>query len=76
MRYRRHYIHVDFLSDLADIRNAIVLIYDPLVTSQGSLSLRAYRLSEKFMKLCRERNFTPQKCAILDFLFIVPDQIV
>lgn len=41
-----------------------MLIYDPLVTSQGSLSLRAYRLSDKFMRICRQRNFTPHKSAL------------
>jgi len=43
-----------------DIPNAIVIVYDPLVTTQGSLSLKAYRLSDRFLKLQKEKKFTSQ----------------
>jgi translation initiation factor 3 subunit H len=44
----------------SDISNAIVLVYDPLATQQGSLSLRAFRLSNRFLRLHREKRLTAQ----------------
>jgi translation initiation factor 3 subunit H len=46
-----------------DIRRAIVLCYDPLRTGHGSLDFRAYRLSDKFFKLYRQKNFTKESLA-------------
>jgi len=40
------------------IPNCVVVIYDPLKTSQGALSLKAYRLTQSFMKLYRTQSFT------------------
>jgi len=40
------------------IKKSVVLIYDPLKTSQGTLSLKAFRLTQPFMDLFRTRNFT------------------
>lgn len=37
---------------------SVVLIYDPVLTSQGSLSLRAFRLSRKFMELYKTQEFS------------------
>ncbi|KAI8921700.1 hypothetical protein BC831DRAFT_404984 [Entophlyctis helioformis] len=38
--------------------NAVVVIYDPARTSQGSLALRALRLSDTFMTVFESRKFT------------------
>jgi len=38
---------------------SVVLIYDPVLTTQGSLSLRAYRLTTAFMSLYRGQEFSP-----------------
>ena len=45
----------------SNIKKSVVIVYDPLKTSQGALSLKAYRLTDKFMKLYREQSFTQQK---------------
>ncbi|XP_048384367.1 eukaryotic translation initiation factor 3 subunit H-B [Stegostoma tigrinum] len=42
------------------IEESVVLIYDPLKTAQGSLSLKAYRLTPKLMEVCKEKDFTPE----------------
>lgn len=36
------------------------LIPDPIKTAQGSLSLKAYRLTPKLMEICKEKDFTPE----------------
>jgi len=46
-----------------DISNAVVLVYDPLVAQQGSLMLRAFRLTEKFIRLSKEKKLTTQGLA-------------
>jgi len=43
-----------------NIKKCVVVIYDPLSTSQGSLSLRAFRLTERFMNLYRAASFTQE----------------
>jgi len=40
------------------IEESIVLLYDPARTQKGFLSLKAYRLSNLAMKLCKEGEFT------------------
>ncbi|KAF0045157.1 hypothetical protein F2P81_001686 [Scophthalmus maximus] len=40
------------------IEESVVLIYDPIKTAQGSLSLKAYRLTPKLMEICKEKDFT------------------
>jgi len=40
------------------IRKCVVIIYDPLKTSQGILALRALRLTQSFMNLYKSQNFT------------------
>ncbi|XP_014774639.1 eukaryotic translation initiation factor 3 subunit H [Octopus bimaculoides] len=42
------------------IEESVVLIYDPLKTSQGFLSLKAYRLTDAMMEFYREGEFTPE----------------
>ncbi|KAJ3063376.1 Eukaryotic translation initiation factor 3 subunit H, partial [Quaeritorhiza haematococci] len=37
---------------------SVVIVYDPSRTAQGTLSLRALRLSDSFMNLYREKRFT------------------
>ncbi|KAL3106825.1 hypothetical protein niasHT_016180 [Heterodera trifolii] len=39
---------VDYQSDISD---AVVIVYDPVKTRQGCLTLRAYRLSKKALDL-------------------------
>lgn len=40
------------------IEESVVLIYDPVRTAQGSLSLRAYRLSKQFMETWEGKDFS------------------
>lgn len=44
------------------IEESIVLVYDPLQTSQGNLSFKAFRLTPKLMELydSGEKSFTPE----------------
>ena len=39
--------------DLSD--NSVLIVYDPVRTKKGSLSLKAFRLSEEFMRIRRDR---------------------
>mmetsp|Transcript_14482 Transcript_14482/g.21509 ORF Transcript_14482/g.21509 Transcript_14482/m.21509 type:complete len:336 (-) Transcript_14482:27-1034(-) len=36
--------------------NAVVILYDPVQTSKGQLTIKAYRLSKEFMKSFREKK--------------------
>jgi translation initiation factor 3 subunit H len=49
--------------------SSVVLIYDPLVTTQGTLGFRAYRLSEAFMDLHRGSGFTKESLTSHKFKF-------
>uniref|UniRef100_A0A673JC71 Eukaryotic translation initiation factor 3 subunit H n=1 Tax=Sinocyclocheilus rhinocerous TaxID=307959 RepID=A0A673JC71_9TELE len=40
------------------IEESVVLIYDPIKTAQGSLYLKAYRLTPKLMEICKEKDFS------------------
>lgn len=42
------------------IEESIVLLYDPIRTSKGFLSLKAFRLTNLAMKLCKEGEFSPE----------------
>ncbi|KAJ8306310.1 hypothetical protein KUTeg_016855 [Tegillarca granosa] len=42
------------------IEESVVLIYDPLRSTQGFLSLRAYRLTREMMDFYRDGDFTPE----------------
>lgn len=44
-----------FQENLGD--NAVVILYDPLRTTHGSFSLKAYRLTEKFMEMYKVEKF-------------------
>jgi translation initiation factor 3 subunit H len=48
----------DYQSALDD---SIVLIYDPFKTQHGSISLKAYRLSESMMELQKKKDFSPDR---------------
>jgi len=49
--------------------SSIVLIYDPLTTTHGTLGFRAYRLTEAFMELQRGPGFTKETLATHKFTF-------
>ncbi|XP_013405028.1 eukaryotic translation initiation factor 3 subunit H [Lingula anatina] len=42
------------------IEESVVLIYDPLRTSQGYLTLKAYRLTPAMMDMYKEGDFSPE----------------
>ncbi|XP_064605529.1 LOW QUALITY PROTEIN: eukaryotic translation initiation factor 3 subunit H-A-like [Liolophura sinensis] len=44
----------------SSIEESVVLIYDPLKTTQGFLSLKAYRLTPMMMNFYREADFSPE----------------
>jgi translation initiation factor 3 subunit H len=50
------------------IPKCVVVIYDPLKTSQGALSLKAYRLTQSFMQLYRTQTFTKERYPFLPTL--------
>jgi len=52
-----------------DIPGAVVVMYDPLASSHGSLSLKAFRLTASFMKLYKKRKFTKESLAEENFSF-------
>lgn len=43
-----------------ELEGFCLLIPDPIKTAQGSLSLKAYRLTPKLMEICKEKDFTPE----------------
>uniref|UniRef100_A0A0N5ADG0 Eukaryotic translation initiation factor 3 subunit H n=1 Tax=Syphacia muris TaxID=451379 RepID=A0A0N5ADG0_9BILA len=52
---------VDSLVDYqASVQDAVVLIYDPVETRMGQLSIRAYRLSLKALEMCLEGDWSPE----------------
>ena len=42
------------------LEESVFLLLDPIRTQRGFLSLKAYRLTELAMKLCKESEFTPE----------------
>ncbi|EGG18459.1 Mov34/MPN/PAD-1 family protein [Cavenderia fasciculata] len=42
-------------------QKCVVLVYDPIKTSQGTLSLRCYRLTQPFMALFKDQEFSREK---------------
>ncbi|KAH9424674.1 Eukaryotic translation initiation factor 3 subunit H [Dermatophagoides pteronyssinus] len=42
------------------IEESIVLLFDPIRTQRGFLSLKAYRLTKAAMNLCKESDFRPE----------------
>jgi len=53
----------------SDIHESVVLIYDPLATSHGTLALKAYRLSDVFLKLRKENTFSKDSLTSHNFSF-------
>jgi len=51
------------------IKKSVVLIYDPVKTAQGVLSLKAYRLTQPFLELYRQQTFTKQSLAKANMTF-------
>jgi len=51
------------------IKRSVLVIYDPLKTSQGVLSLKALRLTNKFMDLYKEQKFTKDVIARIGLSF-------
>ena len=45
---------LSYQDNLSD--NAVVILYDPVQTARGQLTLKAYRLSKEFMRAHRERR--------------------
>lgn len=45
------------------IRKCVVIVYDPVKSIQGSLSLQAFRLTNQFMKLYKDQDFSPETLA-------------
>lgn len=43
-----------------EIKESVVLIYDPFKTQYGSLSIKAYRLTPNLMELEERKEFTPE----------------
>jgi len=41
-----------------NIKKCVIVVYDPVKTVQGSLSLQAFRLTEQFMKLFQDHEFS------------------
>lgn len=44
----------------SQIKNAVVLIYDPIKTNQGTVALQAFRLTPAFMEIYASRDYTKQ----------------
>lgn len=44
-----------------EIGKSVCIIYDPLKSSQGPLALKAYRLSDSFMKFFADQTFSTEK---------------
>ncbi|KAF2070631.1 hypothetical protein CYY_008055 [Polysphondylium violaceum] len=42
-------------------QKCVVIVYDPIKTSQGTLSLKCYRLTQSFMELFKEHPFSRER---------------
>lgn len=51
-----------------NIRRCVCIIYDPSRSNQGVLALKALKLSDSFMELYRNNNFTGEKYDVYDVL--------
>lgn len=51
----------------ADIEESVVIIYDPIKTARGFLSVKAYRLTEQAITVIKGREFTPDVLRKLQF---------
>ncbi|KAE8599505.1 hypothetical protein XENTR_v10017211 [Xenopus tropicalis] len=57
------------------IEESVVLIYDPIKTGQGSLSLKAYRLTPKLMEVCKEKDFSAEGNHLEKSLQLLMDRV-
>jgi len=53
----------------SETKASVVIIYDPLTTSHGSVGFKAFRLSDKFMKLQKTVGFTSQSLQESNFKY-------
>eukprot|EP00019_Armaparvus_languidus_P001784 CAMPEP_0168589734 /NCGR_PEP_ID=MMETSP0420-20121227/6173_1 /TAXON_ID=498008 /ORGANISM="Pessonella sp." /LENGTH=320 /DNA_ID=CAMNT_0008625307 /DNA_START=1 /DNA_END=963 /DNA_ORIENTATION=+ len=44
----------------SNIKESVVIVYDPLKTSQGALAIQAFRLTNAFMKVYKEGSFSKE----------------
>jgi len=51
------------------IPNSVVIIYDHLASTHGSLNLKAWRLTKKFMRMYKNKSFTKEKLIQENFSF-------
>jgi len=51
------------------IEESVVIIYDPIRTAKGHLSLKAYRLTPDMMNLYREGDFSPETISQIKMSF-------
>lgn len=51
------------------LKKCVTLFYDHVKTSQGNLSLKAYRLSHKFITLYKNQSFTKESIGKTNFSF-------
>lgn len=54
-------LYIRVLSLQENIRRCVCIIYDPSRSNQGVLALKALKLSDSFMDLYRNNNFTGEK---------------
>ncbi|KAF7639736.1 JAB_MPN domain-containing protein [Meloidogyne graminicola] len=56
--------NIDMFISLVDYQisqqNGVVLIYDPIRTRQGTLTIKAYRLSRKALELANVGDWSPE----------------
>jgi translation initiation factor 3 subunit H len=75
--YQSTYLGVHVKQFLIDVQycyqqetpESVMLTYDPLVASHGSIGLKAFRLGDLFMKLRKDNSFTKEKLSELNFTF-------
>eukprot|EP00697_Spironema_sp_BW2_P002525 gnl/Spiro4/13346_TR7102_c0_g1_i1.p1 gnl/Spiro4/13346_TR7102_c0_g1~~gnl/Spiro4/13346_TR7102_c0_g1_i1.p1 ORF type:complete len:348 (+),score=105.41 gnl/Spiro4/13346_TR7102_c0_g1_i1:32-1045(+) len=71
--YMGSFVNEEFIKQLfnfqSSIKKSVVLIYDPLRTRQGKLSLRALRLTDDFMQLLKTVNFSQDSLTRLGLSF-------
>eukprot|EP01137_Pigoraptor_chileana_P027979 Opistho-2@11338 len=44
-----------------NIEESVLLVYDPLRSTQGTLAIKAYRLTQTFMDIYKDADFTPER---------------
>jgi translation initiation factor 3 subunit H len=50
---------------------SVVVVYDPLKSTQGALALKAYRLTDSFMTLFAQGQFTTERYVAFQFFFFI-----